>query len=243
MKDSKDYSPKIAKLLRSIKRTGQTCPMPQYSDPVEAVVYGLLCEQMSEAAAGRTYKRIKSHFLDLNDLRVSRLEEILDVFKDTSPAAEKAARAINQALNAIFEKTDRITLDILGQEGKRQAHKELAELNGITPFAVNYCFLTALGGHAIPMTAAMLAYLRDHELVHPEATEAEIAGFLERQIPGKDAYAFYALLREQLEQGDSEKSAKAKTEAAAKKGAGKKDTTPGKAGKKTPSPKTANKKK
>ncbi|MCI0498240.1 MAG: hypothetical protein L0Y36_00965 [Planctomycetales bacterium] len=238
MKDSKNYSPKVAKLFRSLKRAGETGSMPQYDDPVEAVVYGLLCEQVPEAATGRMYKRIKSHFVDLNDLRVSRIEEILDVLRDASPAAEKAARAITQTLNAIFTQHDRISLDTLKHEGKRQAHKELSEISGMTPFACNFCFLTALGGHAIPLTAAMLAYLRNHKLVHPEATEAEIAGFLERQIAGKDAYAFYLLLRGEVEQGDSEKPVKFGKDAASKK-----ETKKAAAAPRTTAPKTASPKK
>lgn len=205
MKDSKLYSPKITKFLRSLKRQTETCSMPHYADPVEAVVYGLICEQFSEAAAERIHKRMKSHFVDLNDLRVSRVEEILDIFRDSSPAAEKCARAVTQVLNAIFDKYDRISLDMLVQEGKRQAHKELSEIKGITPFAVSYCFLTALEGHAVPLNASMVEYLRKNEFVHPEASEAEIAGFLERQIPADDAFSFYMLLRNLIEQQTAEK--------------------------------------
>jgi endonuclease III len=243
MKESKDYGQKIVKLFRTLKRGGGTYSMPHYADPVEAVIYGLLCEQMTEAAAARTYKRMKSHFVDLNDLRVCRIEEILEIFKDASPAGEKTARAITQALNTIFEKIDRVSLDMLVQEGKRQAHKELTEISGITPFAANYCFLTALSGHTIPLNAAMLEYLRKSGLVHPEATGDEIAGFLERQIAAKDAYLFYMLLRNQVERVDSEKPEKTDALAVAKKGTKKKTAVPTAAGKKAASVKKINKQK
>ena len=174
--------------------------MPQYGDPIEAVVYALLSESMLEEAAGRLYRRTVKHFVDFNDLRVSRREEILDVFRDSSAEFEKSAASITRTLNAIFEKTNRISLEGLTQEGKRQAHKELSEMEGITPFAVSYCFLTAMGGHAIPLNAKMLDYLRANELVHPNATDAEIAGFLERQISAADAYDFYLFLRHEAEQ-------------------------------------------
>ncbi|HOK96606.1 MAG TPA: hypothetical protein PK052_01585 [Anaerohalosphaeraceae bacterium] len=222
MKDSKLYSPKLTKLLRSLKRQAGSCSVPRYADPIEAVIYGLICEQFSETAAERIYKRMKSHFVDLNDLRVSRVEEILDVFRDASPAAEHCARAITQVLNAIFDKYDRIALDMLGPDGKRQAHKELSEIKGITPFAVSYCFLTALEGHAVPLNAAMVEYLRKNEYVHPEASESEIAGFLERQIPANDAYTFYMLLRCLIEQGALEKPKSSEKAAASAKTAKKK---------------------
>ena len=176
MKNSKKYSPKVTKLFNSLKRKSTKQPMPQYGDPVEAVVYALVSESMSEEAGGRLYRRMMKHFVDFNDLRVSRREEILDVFRDSSAEFEESAASITQTLNSIFEKKNRISLEGLTQEGKRQGHKELSEMEGITPFAVSYCFLTAMGGHAIPLNAKMLDFLRDGELVHPNATDMEIAG-------------------------------------------------------------------
>ncbi len=196
--------------------------MPQYGDPVEAVVYALVSESMPEEAAGRLYRRMMKHFVDFNDLRVSRREEILDVFRDSSAEFEKSAASITRTLNAIFETTNRISLEGLTQEGKRQAHKELSEMEGITPFAVSYCFLTAMGGHAIPLNAKMLDYLRAGDLVHPNATDMEIAGFLERQIAAADAYNFYLFLRHEAEH--AQPASKIKKTAAKKKTTAKKKT-------------------
>ncbi len=187
--------------------------MPTYDDPVQAVIDAMVAESMDQSTATRTLRRMKSHFVDLNDLRVCRKEEILDVFRDYSKESENSASAITQMLNTIFEKNNKATLDFLCHEGKRQAKKELEEMEGMTPFAVSYCFLTALDGHAIPLNAQMLKYLRANELVHPDATEHEIAGFLERQISAADAYTFYMLLRAEAEQQKSvpKKTAKKKT--------------------------------
>lgn len=215
MKDSKDYSPKVTKLFKSLKRQGGSADMPTYADPIEAVVEALMSECMTQPAAVRTAKRMKTHFVDLNDLRVSRKEEILDVFGDHSPEAEHSAAAITQVLNALFEKQNKVTLEALRHEGKRQAKKELEEIAGITPFAVSYCFLTALDGHAIPLTPPMLGYLRNNDLVHPDADDHEIAGFLERQVAAADAYTFYTLLRDEAEQGQAASKTKAADKPAA----------------------------
>jgi len=223
MKNSKKYSPKVTKLFNSLKRKSTKQPMPNYSDPIEAVVYAMVSESMPEAAGGRLYRRMMKHFVDLNDLRVSRREEILDVFRDSSETFEKTAASITRTLNAIFEKRNRMSLEGLAQDGKRQAYKELSEIKGITPFAVSYCFLTSLGGHAIPLNAKMLDYLRTGEMVHPNATDTEIAGFLERQIGAADAYDFYLFLRNEAEQINSVHKIKKTT--AKKKTAAKKKTT------------------
>ena len=212
MKNSKKYSPKITKLFNSLKRKSTKQPMPKYSDPIEAVVYALVSESMPEAEAGRLHRRMMKHFVDLNDLRVSRREEIFDVFGGSSEELEKSATAITRTLNTIFEKRNRMSLEGLAQDGKRQAHKELSEMEGITPFAVSYCFLTAMGGHAIPLNAKMLDYLRSGELVHPKATDMEIAGFLERQIGAADAYDFYLFLRNEAEEAQPASKIKKKME-------------------------------
>lgn len=230
MKDSKDYSPKITKLLRSLSRKYGKVEMPTYADPVEAIVDALVSECMSQSAAARTAKRMKSHFVDLNDLRVCRKEEILDVFKETSEEAEKSATAITEVLNALFEKQNKVTLEALRHEGKRQAKKELEEIPGITPFAVNYCFVTSLEGHAIPLTATMLDYLRANDLVHPDATDHDIAGFLDRQVSAADGFSFYTHLREEAEQAavtkkKSEPAAPAAQKVTTKKKAAAKKTT------------------
>lgn len=223
MKNSKKFSPKVTKLFNSLKRNSKKQPMPTYNDPIEAVVYALISEYLPETAAGRLYRRMMKHFVDLNDLRVSRREEILDVFGDSSEDFEKIAKSITRVLNVIFEKTNRITLDQLAQDGKRQAHKELTEIEGITPFAVSYSFLTAFGGHAIPLNAKMLEYLRANELVYLTATDAEIAGFLERQIGATDAYDFYLLVRDEAEKAGP--TAKTKKTTVKKKATAKKKTT------------------
>lgn len=224
MKDSKKYSPKVTRLFNSLKRNSGTIKIPEFGEPLEAIVYALICEQVPEKTAERIFRHAMKHFVDLNDLRVSRREEILDVFGDKSEGLETSARLIPHVLNAVFEKTDRVSLDTLTQEGKRQAHKELTEIDGITPFAVSYCFLMALGGHAIPLNAKMVSYLHANELVYPNATDAEIAGFLERLIGASDAYTFYMLLRTEAEQ--AKPVAKTKKKAAVKKKAvAKKKTT------------------
>jgi endonuclease III len=242
MKNSKKYSPKVTTLYNSLKRKSKKEPMPQYDDPIEAVIFALVSESVTEENGGRLYRRMMRHFVDYNDLRVSRREEILDVFHDSSEESEKTAAAIKRTLNTIFEKTNQMSLQPLTQDGKRQAHKDLSEIEGITPFAVSYCFLTAMGGHAIPLNARMLDYLRDCELVHPNATDAEIAGFLERQINASDAYHFYLLLRKEAE--DAKPASKIKKTAAKKKATKKKTAVKKKAAKKTATKKkTVSKKK
>ena len=195
MKDSKIYAKKIAKLYRDMKKDYGKVKVVEYDDPVEAVVFGVLCEHQTLAAARTSLRKIKKHFVDFNDLRVSRQEEVVEVLEKNDPKIKVIARQLSDSLNAIFYKFDTISLNSLKEQGKRQARKELEELEKISPFVVSYCFLTALSGHAIPVSESIADYLRVEELVHPKSKTNDIEGFLERQNKSDDAYEFFMLLK------------------------------------------------
>lgn len=226
MKNSKEHSEKLARYMQSMKQASAV-KMPEFADPLEAMIYAMICEYTTDANAPRVYKRICSHFVDFNDLRVSRIEEIADVMDDSSPAAQKAAAMITHLLNQVYDRYDRMSLDVLKEGGKRQGRKELEEIDGISHFAVDYCFLTSLEGHAVPLKESMKAHLKAQECIHPESTDDEIRGFLERQVSASDGWAFYAFLCGVCEGtgGDGTKAARSRKAPARKAEAAKKTTT------------------
>jgi len=248
MKDSKIYAKKIAKLYRDMKKEyGKVKPI-KYDDPIEAVVFGILCQYLTLPAARSALRKIRKHFVDLNDLRVSRDEEVIEVLGKNGEDIKTIAREMSESLNAIFYKFDTISLNSLREEGKRQAKKELEDLGKITQFAISYCFLTALSGHAIPISQSMSDYLRVEELVHPKAKLADIEGFLERQNKSDEAYEFFMLLKTHSDAAakkTAKKLAKIAAEEEAKKPAkkpGKKTSTKTKAKEEKPAKKKAAKK-
>jgi hypothetical protein len=116
-----------------------------------------------------------------------------------NPENHRIADALTQSLNAIFNKYDVINLDALKEGGKRQAKTILEKLLPSSRFVINYVVLTALDGHAVPLTPLMLEYLKNNELIQPDASMEEIEGFLERQIAASQAYTFYAVFRKESE--------------------------------------------
>jgi len=199
MKDSKTYSRKVLKLYRSSKRKYPKVEKPTYDEPMDAIVSAIVRENLSEATAEAAMKRFGEYFVDLNELRVSRPEEIVDVIGQDTPASRDAALTITRVLRTIFEANNAVSLERLKEMGKRPAKQALEKMDPISHFVLNYCMLTALQGHAIPLTKSMIKYLRNNELVHPDADEHEIEGFLTRLIAADDAYEFYSLLRRESE--------------------------------------------
>jgi endonuclease III len=199
MKDSKEYSKKIQKLYRSLKqKPGKHAPV-EFDEPVDALVFAIVSENLAESQAQASMKKLKEYFVDWNDLRVATVEEIAEVLGPDVAPARSVAAALVGALNAVFDKHNMLSLQSLRKLGKRPAKILLEKLNGATPFVVDYCMLTSMQGHAIPLTPKMIEYLKTSQFIHAEATYEEIEGFLCRLISIKNAYEFYSLLRHESE--------------------------------------------
>jgi endonuclease III len=211
MKNSKDYSKKIQQLYRSLSRKYPKVQKVNHEKVIDAIIYAVISAEMSEKQTDSVIRKFTDYFVDWNDLRVSRAEEIVEVLgKDTS-ATMDIALTITRILNSIFNDYHKISMESLKKIGKRPAKQALEKIDGITRYMVDYCLLTALGGHAIPLTDRMIRYLRNNELVNPNADDQQIGGFLAKQISARNGYEFYALLRHQSESVKDKKKTKAKT--------------------------------
>lgn len=199
MKNSKEYAQRLQKLYRGLKRAQPKVEKVAYDDPAEALICGIIHERLHESAAHRAIKGIRSAFVDWNDLRVSRVEEVVEALGEDSPASRAAATSLTSALKDIFDEYHKVSLQALKVQGKRPARQCLERFEGVSRFVVNYCLLTALQAHAVPLTEDMVEYLRQHKLIETNADQEDIEGFLTRQIAAKDAFEFYALLRRESE--------------------------------------------
>jgi endonuclease III len=211
MKNSKDYSQKVQKLYRTLSRKYPKVQKVSHEKVIDAIVYAIISAEMSEKNADAIIRKFTDYFVDWNDLRVSRTEEIAEVMgKDSSVAAGIASR-LTTVLNGIFNQFHQVSLEALKKIGKRPAKQALEKIDGISRFVVDYCMLTALGGHAIPLTEDMIKYLKSNELVNPDADQQQIEGFLAKQISAKNGYEFYAIIRQESESTKVKKKTKART--------------------------------
>ena len=208
MKNSKEYATRLQKLYRGLKRAHPKTQKATHDDPIEALIYGILNEHASESVTERAMKGFRETFVDWNDLRVSRVEEIVEILQEDNARNRATAFALLTALRAVFDEYHTLSLQTLKKIGKRPAKQAIEALDGVGHFVVSYCMLTALQGHAIPLTESMVTYLKKNEIVDPESEPRDIEGFLTRQVAAKNAYEFYSLLRHESE---SPKIARKKT--------------------------------
>jgi len=211
MKNSKEYSKKIQRLYRSLSRKYPKVQKVTHDEPADAIIYAIINAELSEKVTAAAIKKLADYFVDLNDLRVSRTEEIVEILGADTSVTRTIASTITTVLRAVFNEYHKVSLEVLKKTGKRPARQILEKLEGTSRFVVDYCMLTSLQGHAIPLTKRMIEYLKSKELVYPGADEQQIGGFLAKQISANKGYDFYALLRRESEARKSKKKKKSKT--------------------------------
>ena len=211
MKNSKNYSQKIQKLYHTLSHKYPKVQKVSYEKVIDAIVYAIVSAEMSEKTTDSIIKKFTEYFVDWNDLRVSRVEEIVEVIGKDNAVAVGIASTLTTVLNAIFNQYHQVSLEALKKIGKRPARQALEKIDGVGRFVVDFCMLTALGGHAIPLTESMIKYLKSNKLVNPGADQQQIEGFLAKQISAKNGYDFYALVRQESESIKEKKKTKAGT--------------------------------
>lgn len=221
MKNSKEYAQRLHKLYRELKRVHPKVEKTTFEDPAEALICGIISERLSESATTKALKEIRSTFVDWNDLRVARVQEIAEALGANNTSSREAAMSLATVLRGIFDEHHKISLAILKKLGKRPAREGLEKIDGASRFVINYCMLTSMQAHAVPLTQEMIEYLRTNGAIAPDASEDDIEGFLTRQVAAKDAYEFYALLRR-----ESESPKLVKKKAASRRKNGKADRKP-----------------
>lgn len=189
MKDSKKYTERLKKFISTV----QDCnaPIPAYEKSIEAMIYAVLCEYLDDQQANKALEKFTEHFVDWNDLRVSRPEEVAEVLGSNKPEYKKIASNLTQMLNAVFEKYDCLDIEHLKDMGKREAREELEKINELEPFCSNYFLMVCMDAHTVPLSDGMIQYLRTQKLIHPDADNADTQGFVERVLSSQYTYSFF----------------------------------------------------
>ncbi len=165
MKNSKEYSKKILSLYQSLKRKSTKTSAQDHAscNIVDSIIYGIISEKLTEKETEAALKRFSEYFVDRNDLRVSRPEEIAEMLGADTPDNRQIALTITKVLQRIFNENHQINLESLQKLGKRQARQKLEKMEELSRFVIDYCMLTSLGSHAIPLTEKTIEYLKAND--------------------------------------------------------------------------------
>lgn len=195
MKDSAEHGAQLKRLCNRIRREMGTPTVPAGQDPTTELVLACLSASSTEAKARAALNRLRSNFVDFNELRVCRPEEIAEILGKSFPQGYEVAVTILAVLRELFDLRDSLDLTEFAEGGKRDAKIFLEQLENATPYMVACVMLHSLGAHAFPVNAGIIEMLREEEVTTPKADAANVQGFLERQLSATTIHKTCALLR------------------------------------------------
>lgn len=194
MRNSKEYGARLKSLCNRLRRAGGKSPKLEPNGPLDELVLGCLSAHTTESRARTAFNKLRSNFVDFNELRVCREEEIAEILGKGFHQSKETAKQITMLLQAIFAANNCLDINCLLDGGKREARSFLESLDGITAYVLGRVMLRSLEAHAFPVNDQILLMLREEEVVSADADAANVQGFLERQISASDMGSTYALL-------------------------------------------------
>jgi len=177
------------------RRYGEPTPAA-CARPVEHAVRVILAEEASAAQVDAAMARLGEHFVDMNDLRVSRPREIRDVLGASFPRAGHKARVIPRLLDQVFKQYNSMEWKFLEGMGKVQARAFFEKLEEVRPFVAAAVARVCVGAHAFPVDNDVARVLGRLGILDPATeSEAEMQGLLERAVKADRAAEAHALVR------------------------------------------------
>lgn len=182
-KDARDAS--AAKELLGRKDAGSSPRAPRALDhPALAVLVGNGADVMDALAA---LDRLRSDFVDWNEVRVARVQEIARTLGDV-PSAELSAREIRDGYNAFFEKKGALIYDFLAGGKPSEARRQLAQLlPRLGKGAASILLYEFCPGAPLPLSDEGLRQARKDGLAGKSGDRNQLARTLSESLEPADA--------------------------------------------------------
>ena len=184
---------KVRLMLR--RRYGQP-PAVVVTHPVEHALRAILSEEAAGEQVEQAVGRIRRHFVDLNDLRVSRPREIREVLGANFPRSGQKARVMPRLLDQVFKRFNSMVWDFLHDMGKVEARAFFEKLEDVRPFVAAVMARDCTGAHAFPVDADVARALGRLGILDPSSqSEAQMQALLERAVKANRAYEVHGLIK------------------------------------------------
>jgi len=190
-----DKTKRLDRIRRALKRKYGDVPRPPVTHPVEHAVRTVLAEEATRADVDAAMERIRHHFIDFNDLRVSRPREIRDVLGDDFPRASAKARVIPRLLDQVFKRHNSMVWDFLEEMGKIECRAFFEALEEVRPYVAATMARDCAEAHTFPVDRDIGRVLARLGLVDADAdSESDMQAFMERAVKSDEAWPLHALL-------------------------------------------------
>jgi len=209
MKNASKHADELKALCKRLLKEYK--PEPRTTlEPLKALVRGMLSFDATDSRADDAMAVIEKEFCDLNELRVATDLEIQEMLGTRYPQIETRVAMMTQDLNFIFEKEHTLNLNRLKESGKKEIRQFLRDLPEMNPFVDGYVMLFAFEAGAMPVDQEILEYLKEEEVVEPDATVEDAQKFVENQLKTEELHDFFVAVRQAaVDSPKSKKKAKA----------------------------------
>lgn len=168
--------------------------LPTERPVIDHLLFACCLENTPYEPAQAAHESVMQGFFDLNEVRVSTVQELSEVMtKLPNPTA--AATNLKRGLQGVFESTYSFDLEWLRKQNQGQAVQKLKKMSSPTPFCLNYVVQAGLEGHAIPIDDGAMKVLVILGLATGNEPENAVQG-LERAIAKNKGAEFSSLLHQ-----------------------------------------------
>ena len=186
-------APNAAKLATFLKKHAsagnalRTSCEPAGMDLVDLFVHSYLLWQAPSADATAALKRLKSAFIDWNDMRVSLVSDIIDVIGHKHWRAHDRVSRLREAMNGIFRREHKVSLERLRTLMKKDAVSYMDTLPGMVPFVANRVLLVGVDFHSVPLEEFGLQLLVQAGVFPSGMGLVDAANWVTRHVKAEEA--------------------------------------------------------
>lgn len=196
---AKTDTKKQEKAFAAVLKKAKSAYSGEEADPLEPIaqlVFSFLTWNATSRQADTGYGKIMAQVVDLNELRVSHANEVIELIGVRYPDGQRRVIRMLESMMEIFEREHDYKMGSLASKSKREQREYLDTLPGIPSFVAARVALLSFGAHAMPVDDRLLTLLIKAGVFESETTPEDAEGWLARQIKAGDAEEAYLAMQE-----------------------------------------------
>lgn len=185
---------RLQKVKQSLLKVyGKTHPPVQNVTVLERLLSAIFGGSVNSARGRKICKQFEAAFVDINEIRVSRVRELARNMQDVNNPI-KVADTILKVLGKIFVDRGSVELEFIKDMGGEEARKYLMSLAGISEFLATELMLIALADKVFPVNAEIMRVVKRIGLVQTQTNRIQVQKKMQDIMSPHDFYQmFYAL--------------------------------------------------
>ena len=185
----------IVKIHKVLKKHYKPIAPVRERSMLENLLYACCLEDARYEIADECFARLQESYFDWNEVRVTTIRELGEIFRGIPNPTANAANLKN-TLQSVFESQYSFEMDHLRKQNLGKAVALLEKYRGTTQFTVAYVTQANLGGHAIPLGKGGIDVMYIVGAINEKEAAAGTVPGLERAIPKSKGLEFSSLLHQ-----------------------------------------------